>query len=169
MFNKVHNIWLVPVVLLGATSGCAKTGASAGAAPNVATAAQAPAGSACERNLITKADVAGLLSEPIDTVKPLEGDLQSCVFKTAGFSSVTVALRPGLGDMTISAWLSGKMNVAATSVTGVGDRATWTAPLKELNASKNNVLCDIDAIGPESGPATEDKVAVLCNKIFASM
>ncbi len=102
-----------------ATAACAKTGGADGASVTTAnTTSAAPAGNACDRNLITKNDVAGLLSEPIATVEPLKGDPQSCVFTTTGFSSLTVSMRPGLGDVTVDAYLAGKMNVDATPVSG---------------------------------------------------
>ena len=162
---------MMALLVVVATVGCSRSGpgsglASAGNAP--ATAATHP-GNACDRNLITKDDVAGLLSEPISKVEALRGDPQSCVFTTTGFSSVTVSLRPGLGDVTVSQTLAGKTNVSATPVSGVGDRAAWTDILKEINATKNNTLCDVDATGPATGGATQQKVAALCIKIFASM
>ena len=162
---------MMALLVVVATVGCSRSGpgsglASAGNAP--ATAAIHP-GNACDRNLITKDDVAGLLSEPISKVEALRGDPQSCVFTTTGFSSVTVSLRPGLGDVTVSQTLAGKTNVSATPVSGVGDRAAWTDILKEINATKNNTLCDVDATGPATGGATQQKVAALCIKIFASM
>ena len=80
-----------------------------------------------------------------------------------------VALRPGLGDVTVSETLAGKTNVAASPVAGVGDRAAWTDILKEINATKNNTLCDVSAIGTATAGATQQKVAALCIKIFASL
>src|ERR1700753_1461213 len=62
-------------------------GAPQGVPPRAAP--SAPAGNACNRKLITAADVAPLLSEPVSSEKPLAGDAQSCVFETAGFSYVT--------------------------------------------------------------------------------
>ncbi len=133
-----------------------------------ASPASTQSGTACERNLITKEDVAGLLTEPIAKVESLKGDPQSCVFTTSGFSSVTVSLRPDVGDTTVEAWLTGKMNVPATAVTGVGEKAAWTPMLKELNASHHNLLCDIGATGPATGAATQEKIVALCTKIFAA-
>jgi hypothetical protein len=78
-----------------------------------------------------------------------------------------VALRPGLGDVTVKTVLSGGENVSATPLSGVGDSAAWTPILKEVNATKNNVLCDISfATG---GNATAQQVGALCNKIFAGL
>jgi hypothetical protein len=136
--------------------------------PATNSAKPARAGTACDLKLITEADVAPLLSEKISSVEPLKGDAQSCVFNTAGFSTVTVALRPGLGNTTVDTWLSGRMPTQATSISGVGDKAAWTDILKEVNATKDNVLCDIGAVGPATGPATQERVAALCTKIFAA-
>jgi hypothetical protein len=159
------------LVLLGASAGCSKVGQAPSSASPAQTAMPAalPVGNACDRKLITPDDVAGLVSEPISSVEPLKGDPQSCIFNTAGSTTVDVALRPGLGDVTVSETLAGKTNVDATAVAGVGDRAAWTSILKEINATKNNTLCDISVTGPASGPATQEKVAALCNKIFAAL
>ena len=121
-------------------------------------------GNACDRKLLTAADLSVLLKGTI-AVGPLEGDPQSCVF-TAGDSRVTVSLRPGVGDATVSTVLAGGENVSATSFSGVGDKAAWTSELHEVNATKNNLLCDIQASGNTG--ATQQSVGALCNKIFAS-
>lgn len=159
----------IALILLAATAGCSKPAGGSAAGQHVAAqTAAVPAGTACDRKLITQADIAPLLSEPITSMETLKGDAQSCVFTTSGFSSVTVSLRPGLGDITVQQTLSGATNVGGTPLAGVGDKAVWTPMLKEVNASKNNLLCDIGAIGPATSGATEDKVAALCNKIFAA-
>jgi len=147
-------------------TACSGPGSSASAP--VAAVSPVASGNACDRNLITKADVAGLFSEPIATVEPLKGDPQSCVFTTTHFSSVTVSVRPGVGDSTVDAWLTGRMNVTAVPAGGVGEKAAWTPILRELNASHRNLLCDIGAAGPASAGATQARVAALCNKIFAA-
>ncbi len=155
-------------VILLAAAGCSKSNPENSTAPAAATpTAATPAGNACDRKLITQEDVAGLLSEPINSVGPIPGDPQACKFKTAGFSSVSVTLRPGVGDVTVKTWLSGQMG-SATPLEGVGDQAAWSSVLKEVNATKNNLLCDIGAIGPATGPATKEKLGALCNKIFAA-
>lgn len=125
-------------------------------------------GNACDRKLLGKDDVAGLLSEPIESVETLQGDGQSCVFTSKNFSTVTVAVRPGLGDVTVSTLASGQGNQTVTPLAGVGERAVWNGVLKEVNATKGNVLCDISVVGPASGPATAEKVGALCDKIFTS-
>jgi hypothetical protein len=55
-----------------------------------------------------------------------------------------------------------------TPLAGVGDTAVWDPTLKEVDATKNNVLCEIGAMGPATKNATSDKVGALCNKIFAA-
>ena len=163
----------VLTVCLGAllVAGCSKPAASggsgpaAGAAPGATTASAAPAGTACDRKLITPSDLAPLMGAT-PTMGPLPGDPQSCVF-TAGDDRVTVALRPGLGDVTVKTVLSGGENVSATPLSGVGDSAAWTPILKEVNATKNNVLCDISSA--TGGDATAQQVGALCNKIFAGL
>lgn len=159
------------LILLVALAACSKSKAGGGASSvsqGAAHVAAAPAGNACDRKLITQADVAGLVSEPIASVKTIPGDPQSCTFTTTGFSSVSIALRPGLGNQTVNTWLSGAMGSPAASLAGVGDRAAWSSALKEVIATKNNLLCDIGAIGPATRPATQEKVGALCNKIFAA-
>ena len=67
-------------------------------------------------------------------------------------------------------WAAGKMPMPVTNVSGVGERAVWQSTLKEINAEKNNLLCDIGVVGPgHSAGATPEKLGALCNKIFAAM
>jgi hypothetical protein len=157
----------IAIVLFIALVGCSKSApqnASSEAAASVAAApASAPAGNACDRKLLTAADLSGLLKGTI-TIGPLPGDPQSCIFSGGG-DQITVSLRPGVGDMTVQTVLSGGENVSATPVAGVGDRAAWTSELHEINATKANLLCDIQAPG-ETG-ATQQSLGALCNKIFA--
>jgi hypothetical protein len=164
---------LFPLAIVAAlcAAGCSKpaagnsAGASAQATP---TAASAPAGNACDRKIITQADVAPLLDEAVSGEKTIPGDAQSCEFDTAGFSSVQIAVRPGLGDVSVSQIKSGGTNQTVTPLPGVGDSAVWDPLLKRVSATKNNVLCEIGAIGPATKNATSDKVGALCNKIFAA-
>jgi hypothetical protein len=159
----------VLAVCLGALliAGCSKPAASGGgsaSAPTATTASAEPAGTVCDRKLLTPADLAPLMGAT-PTMAPLQGDPQSCVF-TGGGHTVTVGLRPGLGDVTVKTVLSGGENVTATPLAGVGDSAAWTPILKEVNATKNNVLCDINPSGLD---ATSQQVGALCNKIFAGL
>ena len=151
--------------------GCSKPGASNGASASsqaIATAASAPVANPCDRKIITQADVAPLLDEAISGEKTIRGDAQSCEFDTAGFSSVQISVRPGLGDVSVNQIKSGATNQTVTPLPGVGDSAVWDPTLKRVSASKNNVLCEIGAIGPATSKATSDKVGALCNKIFAA-
>jgi hypothetical protein len=65
-----------------------------------------------------------------------------------GLTTLTISLRPGLGRTTVDTWAAGKMPVSVTNVSGVGERAVWQSTLKEINAEKNDLLCDIGVVGP---------------------
>jgi hypothetical protein len=162
---------LVALTLLALLAACSKpasgsTSTSSSNQTTTVTSTTAPAGSACDRKLVTVADMAGLVPGT-PTMGPLEGDPQSCLF-TSGQSQLTVSLRPGLGDATVQTVLSGGENVQATPVAGVGDKAAWTAELHEINATKNNVLCDVQPSGFPA-PLTQQQLGDLCNKIFSRM
>jgi len=162
-----------PLILLLVLGACSKpvSNTVATASQDVAkAAASTPAGNACDRKLVTSADAAEILGEPVASEKVLPGDAQSCVFTTADFTTLTISLRPGLGRVTVEAWAAGKMPVPVTNVSSVGERAVWQSTLKEINAEKNNLLCDIGVVGPgHSAGATPEKLGALCNKIFAAM
>jgi hypothetical protein len=159
---------LILVLVLGACSKPASK--TAAAAPQGNAGASIPAGSACDRKLVTSADAAEILGEPVASEEALPGDSQSCVFTTADRTTLTVSLRPGLGRTTVDTWAAGKMPMPVTNVSGVGERAVWQSTLKEINAEKNNLLCDIGVVGPGHGAgATPEKLGALCNKIFAAM
>lgn len=161
-----------PLVLLLLLGACSKPASKTGtAASQGATNAGAstPAGNACDRKLVTSADAAEILGQPVASENTLQGDAQSCVFTTADFTTLTISLRPGLGRTTVDTWAAGKMPMPATSVSGVGERAVWQSTLKEINAEKDNLLCDIGVVGPgHSTGATPEKLGALCNKIFAA-
>ena len=162
----------LPLILILPFSGCSKSGPSTGAAVSKITPAAAGTltGNACDRNLITSADAVGVLGKPVVSEKTLPGDAQTCVFTTADFTTLTISLRPGLGQTTVDAWATGKMSLPVTTVSGVGERAVWQSTLKEINAEKNNLLCDIGVVGPARIPgATPEKLGALCNKIYAKM
>ena len=156
---------LLPVIL--AIAGCSKPASSSAAnSANTASAASAvtsAGASACDRHLIGQADVQPLLTGPITAVKPLPSDPESCAFSTAGFSSITVTLRPGQGRQTLKSWHAGPV----TPLPGVGDDAVWEPDLKEVVASRGDTLCTVTAMGPEVTPATPQTEGALCNKIFA--
>jgi len=167
-------ITVLVVIAVANVTACSK-GASqtvAGSSTKPGTGApQVPAGTACERKLVTEADASAILGAPIWKVRdPNPGDPQSCDFEARGYPPLTVTLRPGVGDETVEAWLSGKVGpVPGTALPGVGERAAWVAKFRRLIATKNNLLCDISAQGiGGSVDAIQKKVAALCNKIFAA-
>ena len=101
--------------------------------------------------------------------KPLPGDPQSCVFDGANVTSITISVRPGLGDVSVGEWISGKVPVPGETVNGIGDKAVWQDTLRELIATKHNVLCDIQATGANGSSAdVQKKFAALCGKIWAA-
>lgn len=176
-----HTLRSIATIALFAAAACSASGSTgarnASATHGVseaqpATAPAPPAGNACDRGLVTKDDVAGILREPIVRVHSLatDGDAQSCAFETAGFASVTISLRPGLGNTTVATWASGRMPTPAETLSGVGDRAVWSADLKEVIATKNDLLCDIGVSGPPGGSVASEvvkkRLGELCNKIF---
>ncbi len=153
---------IAPIALF-ATAACSASGS---------TGPRTVPGNACDRGLVTNEDVAGILREPIVRVQSLatDGDAQSCSFETAGFASVTISLRPGLGNATVATWASGRMPTPAETLSGVGDRAVWSAVMKEVIATKNDILCDIGVGGPPGGSVASEvvkkRLGDLCNKIF---
>jgi hypothetical protein len=168
---------MLPLALMAALSitACSKPATNASATPpSGTTASPAPAaasapGTVCDRKLITAADVAPLLSEAISEEQTIPGDAQSCEFDTTGFSQVQISVRPGLGNVSVAQTKSGATNQSVTPLAGVGDTAVWDPLLKEVDATKGNVLCVIGAHGPATSGATSDKVGALCNKIFAGL
>jgi hypothetical protein len=149
---------MLSAVGLALAAGCSKASSSS----------HVPPGNACDRKLITPAQVADILRAPIVEVRTIVGDPQTCEFKTAGTNSVSISLRPGLGDVTVKTWLDGRMPMSASPLPGVGDRAAWVADLGEVVATKANVLCDIQTTGG-AGPtgALQQKIGALCNTILA--
>lgn len=131
--------------------------------------APARTGNPCERKLVSEADIVGIMTSSVVKMEPLEGDPQSCVFSTAQQAHITVMVRPGLGNVTVSGWEKGQMNVPAIPMAGVGDRAVWQDTLNEVIATKNNVLCDIGVMGPPgtAAPDVQKRLGDLCNTIFA--
>ena len=157
------------LVLGGCSKPVSKTGVAASQGVGNAGAGT-PAGNACDRKVVTSGDAAEILGQPVTSEKALPGDAQSCVFTTADFTTLTISVRPGLGEPWISG--SGKMPMPVTDVSGVGERAVWQSTLKEIvqPAEKNNLLCDIGVVSPShSAGATPEKLGALCNKIFAAM
>jgi hypothetical protein len=153
-------------ILSMALAACSKGGSQT--TRGAAAGSQVAGGNACDRKLLTPADVTDLLGAPVTETKTIPGDAQSCEFGTAGFNSVSVTIRPGLGNVTVQTWLDGKMPVSAVPLSGVGDRAAWVADLSEVVATKANVLCDIQFSGGGTrSPAQQAAIGALCTKIFA--
>jgi hypothetical protein len=171
--NPRSRLVCFPLILLLVFGACSKPASNPGApsaSQGATNAASTPAGNACDRKLVTSADAAEILGAPVASEKALPGDAQSCVFTTADFTTLTISLRPGLGQITVDTWAAGKMPLPVTDVSGVGERAVWQSTLKEINAEKNNLLCDIGVVGPgHSAGATPEKLGTLCNKIFAAI
>jgi hypothetical protein len=170
-------IGLPVAILLASTVACSNGNASPPAAGTKAPAASAATGTttgnACDHKWIQQADVDGILSDPVTSMGPLQGDPQTCLFKTANFASIRIATRPGLGKTTLDAWSSGRMGLSATPLSGIGDQAVWQDTLKEINATKGDLLCDVGIDGPPGSTklSTADlqkRLGGLCTKIFAA-
>ena len=117
---------------------------------------------------MTAADVAPLFSEAISGEQTIPGDAQSCEFDTVNHSAIQIAVRPGLGNLSVAQTKSGRTNQTVTPLPGVGDTAVWDPVLKEVDATKNNELCVIGVQGPAAKDVTSDKIGALCNKIFVA-
>jgi hypothetical protein len=166
---------LVLLSLAMVMAGCSKPVSTPGAsAPGAATAVTSASsggggdsggGGGCDGHRISEADVQPLLSGPITLVKPALSDADSCVFATAGFSSISVTVRPGQGKQTLESWHKGP----ATPLPGVGDDAVFEADLKEVVATRGDTLCTVTAMGQETAPATAQTEGALCNKVFAGL
>ena len=164
----MHRLFPLAALAVLSVVACSKTATNSSASASATPTASAPVGTACDRKLITQADVAPLFSEAISGEKTMPGDKQSCEFDTVNFSSVQIAVRPGLGNVSVDMVKSGKTNQTVTPLPGVGDSAVWDPTLKEVDATKNDVLCVIGAQGPAVKGATPQTIGALCNKIFAA-
>jgi len=157
--------------ILCALAGCSQPAPGAGTGQVADQSAVSP-GNACDRKLITAQDVAGLFSVPITTSKNIPGDPQSCEFSTAGFSSVTISVRPGHGMAAVGMYTSGKMGEFEKSapLAGVGDAAVRSLLLNRIVARKGDLLCEIT--GPGDARSADDAaihtLGALCNRIFAA-
>ena len=156
------------------SAGCSRTSANGKAAASAAADRPAAASpdSVCDRKLITAQDVAGLLDQSVAEIKNIPGDPQSCEFSTAGFSSLTISVRPGHGIAAVGMYTSGKMDQYEKSVplAGVGDAAVRSLSLNRIVARKGDLLCEIT--GPGLAKDGDDprtlKLGELCNKVFAA-
>ncbi len=174
---------LVLLALVLVAAGCSKTasspggnaaaGAGAASSPSANAAGAATAGAAagggespCERHLVSQDDVQPLLSGPITSVKASgPSDPHSCMFATAGFSSISVTLRPDGGRQTLEQWRKGP----TAPLPGVGDGAVWEAGLQEVVAARGDALCTVTAMGSETAAATAQAEGAVCNKMFAGL
>jgi hypothetical protein len=167
----IWRITVLGVITVAGVTACSKgtSQTAAGSSSSAATAAPVSKVIACDGQLITRAEAADIVGAPIADIAPTPGDPQSCRFEATGYPSLSVTLRPGLGHVTVATWLSGKMPVSATPLPGVGERAAWVQELREVIATKNNLLCDISGAAT-GGPvdAAQKKIAALCNKVFAA-
>ena len=163
----------LPAWMLFAGTALLTVVSTAGAAPPKAASQPPSQGNACDQKLITVQDVAGILRAPIVATTPAPGDPQSCVFKTANYTSVLVSLRPGQGNQTVETWAAGKKGSKALPLPGVGDKAVWVPDLQRVYATKNDLLCAITARTSDLGlrdASLEDlrkKLGTLCDKILA--
>jgi hypothetical protein len=160
------------LVSIVALVGCSKTAPENASVGTSGVSVPAATKSACDLNLVTAKDVVGLLSEPVVRTKNIPGDPQSCEMETAGFSSVTVTLRPGHGINAIQTYTSGKMDAYEKSepLSGVGDQAVRSLGLNRVIARKGDLLCEITGPGlsPPAGDPAAVQLANLCNKILNS-
>ena len=119
-------------------------------------------------------DVTGVLRDPIDGSRGMPGDLESCVFTTGGRPRIEVTMRPTNGKITVDSWIAGSMALEAVPLLNVGDQAAWQRDLHEVIAERDDVLCDISAIGAEkefidtAESALRDRIGTLCNKVLGS-
>ena len=159
-------------VVLAGSGPCSRTPAASHSAVHRASNAAA-VGSACDRKLLTVADVGGILTEPIVGTEPVPGAPTVCHFTTGSFPSIEVTVTPGTGRASLAVWKSGRMPSPAAALTGVGDEAVWVPDLNEVVAEKDDLLCDIAARGAArdlAGDAAMEqrRLGGLCNKIFAA-
>lgn len=127
-----------------------------------------PIHNVCEGKVIAPDDLVSVLRGTI-TAKTVPGDPQTCEFSSESSSSVSITVRPGLGEVTVSDWSGGKLPFGAAAVNGIGDLAVWQSTLHELIATRRNVLCDIGSHGTTGTEADlEKKFGQLCDKIWAA-
>lgn len=133
-----------------------------------ACASKRPVLNVCDSKVVAPDDLVSVLRGTI-TAKALPGDPQTCEFSAEDLSSVSVTVRPGLGEVTVSDWTGGKAPVDAATIDGIGDRAVWQGTLHELIATRHNVLCDIGSHGTAGTEADlRKKFGQLCDKIWAA-
>lgn len=166
------SLWIgcTAVVAIAASLACgSSSGSSTATSVSAQTVAQnKPIPNVCTRQIVTPADLVGVLPGAV-TAKTIDGDPQTCEFKGDGYARVSITVRPGLGDVTVTQWTGGNAPLDSTAADGIGDRARWQSTLHELIATKGNVLCDIGAQGVDATEAElQKKFGQLCDKIWAA-
>jgi hypothetical protein len=169
-FRRLPAVVTILMALLG-LEAC--SGGGRAAAPAVVGGA-GRALDACERIVLKRGDLAGILNAPITQSRAVPGDVQSCAYLTEGFPAITISVRPGLGISTLDAWEHGKMPFEVSPIAGVGDGALWQAALHELIARKGDLLCNIQVrAGANDLSLAPDALSAaaggLCNRIFAAI
>jgi hypothetical protein len=171
---------------LGALAACSQgagtsggsTASNAGGGPSGESATTTKiSGSVCDLNLLTAADLVGVLDKPVTGTKPLAGDAQTCIFITGaepGAPQLSVGLRGGMGRVSIASYTSGHMDAYSKwePLAGVGDGAVWIPQLHEVQAQQDDVLCDIQPDGLSvvlGNAAAQQKLGALCSMIFARL
>jgi hypothetical protein len=165
----------VALYMLVISAACSKSGSDTSSDKSSA-ARPAPEDTTqlCDRKLVTAADVAGILTEPITGTKPIER--AGCELITAthaqGGPGISVTFRPTNGKATIAMWRSGKMGSEAEPLAGVGDDAVWVSALKEVDVTKSDALCVVALSGSaligHYGADLPAKLAAVCTKLFAN-
>lgn len=134
--------------------------------------APSPVATACRHRIgVGAEDVSAALNTRTSEERSVRGDAQTCQFVISGPATVDVSVRPGMGRVTVSSWIRGRMPLAAAAVSGVGDYAVWQPQLGELIAEQNDLLCDVtmSADNTNGSPnSVRDHAGALCTMVFAS-
>ena len=116
-----HNTWLArsaAVAVAAMATACGPSAAATSSADHAppgqsrTVPASRPIPNVCDSKIVAPGDLADVLAGPI-TAKTLPGDPQTCEFSANDYSSISITVRPGLGDVTVSEWTGGKMPVDA--------------------------------------------------------
>jgi hypothetical protein len=156
---------LVAVVLAALAAQCTSSERAPGAAASL---------DVCSRRFLDSHDVNGILRAPMTRMERGPGDVRTCVFRTATRARIELAVRPSGGTTTVQRWIEGALPLEAAPLNGVGDRAAWQRDLHEVIAERNDVLCDITALGEPSdfvNPSDdflEARLGSLCAKVLGA-
>lgn len=174
--------WIVVLCVLGACSqnaAPAQTGASTSAASAAAPTSDSgdkASGNPC--NVITAADVAGILVTP--ATRKSGSNSGACMYETATKGQVTINVAQG--DSANFWWsLATTSQGANVPLAGVGDKALYNAFAggRPLISRKGDMTCFVDVVGFDNSDATDSitkdrgealahKLGALCTKIFAA-